>query len=50
MDDDHDLVVDIDAQTLIRLIKFLKRGKAKAPIIYTMRYLGQAPPSHCYIT
>ena len=28
MDDDHDLVADIDSDTLIRIIKFLKRGKA----------------------
>ena len=41
MDDDHDLVADIDADTLIRIVKFLKRGKPQAPIItYTMRYLG----------
>ena len=31
MDDDHDLVVDIDSDTLIRIVKFLKRGKAPAP-------------------
>ena len=28
MDDDHDLVVDINSNTLIRIVKFLKRGKA----------------------
>ena len=28
MDDDHDLVADIDSDTLIRIVKFLKRGKA----------------------
>ena len=28
MDDDHDLVADIGSDTLIRIIKFLKRGKA----------------------
>ena len=28
MDDDHDLVTDIDSDTLIRTVKFLKRGKA----------------------
>ena len=28
MDDDHDLVADIDSESLIRTIKFLKRGKA----------------------
>ena len=28
MDDDHDLVADIDSDTLIRMVKFLKRGKA----------------------
>ena len=31
MDDDHDLVADIDSDTLIRMIKFLKRGKAPGP-------------------
>ena len=30
MDDDHDLVVDIDSDTLIRIVKFLKR-KAPGP-------------------
>ena len=29
MDDDHDLVADIDSDTLIRIVKFLKRGKAR---------------------
>ena len=31
MDDDHDLVVDIDSDTLIRIVTFLKRGKAPDP-------------------
>ena len=31
MDDDHDHVAYIDSDTLIRIIKFLKRGKAKGP-------------------
>ena len=31
MDDDHDLVADIDTDTLIRIVKFLKRGKAPDP-------------------
>ena len=30
----------VDSDTLIRTVKFLKRGKAQAPITYTMRYLG----------
>ena len=38
-DDDHDLVADIYSHTLIRIVKFLKRGKAPGPITYTMRYL-----------
>ena len=38
MDDDHDLVANIDSDTLIKIVKFLKRGKA--PTTYTMRYLG----------
>ena len=40
MDDDHDLVADIDSDTLIRIVKFLKRGKAQALTTYTMRFLG----------
>ena len=31
MDDDHDLAADIDSDTLIRIVKFLKRGKAPSP-------------------
>ena len=31
MDDDHDLVADIDSDFLIRIVKFLKRGKALGP-------------------
>ena len=31
IDDDHDLVADIDSDTLIRIVKFLKRGKAPDP-------------------
>ena len=31
MDDNHDLVADIDSDTLIRIVKFLKRGKAPGP-------------------
>ena len=31
MDDDHDLVADIDSDTLIRIVKFLQRGKAPGP-------------------
>ena len=31
MDDDHDLVADIDFDTLIRIVKFRKRGKAPGP-------------------
>ena len=31
MDDDHDLVADIDSDTVIRIVKFLKRGKAPGP-------------------
>ena len=28
IDDDHNLVADIDSDTLIRIVKFLKRGKS----------------------
>ena len=31
IDDDHDLVADIDYATLIKIVKFLKRGKAPGP-------------------
>ena len=31
MDDDHDLVADIDSDTLLKIVKFLKRGKAPGP-------------------
>ena len=31
MDDDHDLVSEIGAQTLNKLVKFLKRGKTPGP-------------------
>ena len=31
MDDGHDLVADIDSDTLIRIVKFLERGKAPGP-------------------
>ena len=31
MDDDHDLVADIDCDTFIRIVKFLKRGKVPGP-------------------
>ena len=39
---EHELVADVDAHTLIKLVKFLKRGKAPGPIqynTYIMRYL-----------
>ena len=28
---EHELVADVDAETLIKLVKFLKRGKAPGP-------------------
>ena len=31
VDNEHELVEDVDAQTLIKLVKFLKRGKASGP-------------------
>ena len=31
MDDDHDHVANIDSDTLIKIIKFLRRGKAPGP-------------------
>ena len=32
---EHELVDDVDAQTLIKLVKFLKRGKASGPDKHT---------------
>ena len=51
MDDDHDVVADIDSDTLIRIVKFLKRGKAPGPdnIHNEVLRLG-TPPPHCSIT
>ena len=46
MDDDHDLLADIDSDTLIRIVNEVK---LQAPTTYTMRYLGSAPPPHCSI-
>ena len=43
---EHELVEDADPQSLIKLVKFLKRGKAPSPTPYTMKYLGYAPPHH----
>ena len=37
---EYELVADVDAQTLIKLVKFLKTGKAQALTTFTMRYLG----------
>ena len=31
MRNEHELVADVDSQTLIKLVKFLKRGKAPGP-------------------
>ena len=32
MDEYHDLVANIESVTLIRIVKFLKRGKAPGPV------------------
>ena len=37
---EHELVEDIDPETLIKLAEFLERGKAQALTPYTVRYLG----------
>ena len=37
---EHELVANVDAQTLTKLVKFLKRGKAPGPDTIQMRYLG----------
>ena len=31
MSNEHELVEDVNAQTLVKLVKFLKRGKAPGP-------------------
>ena len=31
MDDDHNLLADVDSDTLIKIVKFLKRGTAPGP-------------------
>ena len=31
LENNHELVADVDTQTLIKLVKFLKRGKAPGP-------------------
>ena len=36
---EHELVADVDAQTLIKL-SFLKEVKSQAPTLYTTRYVG----------
>ena len=40
VDNDQDLVADVDSDTLIRIVQFLKQGKAQALITYAMTYLG----------
>ena len=40
MDDDHDLVADVDSDTLIKIISFLSEVKPQVPITYKMRYIG----------
>ena len=37
---EHELVADVDAQTLTKLVKFLKEVKPQALTTFTMRYLG----------
>ena len=39
MDDDHDLVADIDSDTLIRIVKFLKCGKATTSLFHHLARL-----------
>ena len=40
MGNEHELVEDVDPQSLIKLVRFLKRGEAPGPTPYTMRYSG----------
>ena len=37
---EHELMDEINAQSLTKLVRFFKRLKPQAPIPYTMRYLG----------
>ena len=43
---EHMLVEDVDAQTLIKLVKFLKRGKATSPDTIHNEVLT---PPYCFI-
>ena len=46
MGNEHELVKDVDAQTLIKLVKFLKRGKALGPHTIHNEVVRLAPPPH----
>ena len=51
MDDNHDLVVDNDSDTLIRRIgKFLKQGKAPGPDNIRSQVLKLGPTTPLFIT
>ena len=46
MDDDHDLVADIDSETLIRIVKFVERGKVPGPDnIHNEALMSQSIPT-----
>ena len=49
MDDDHDLVANIGSDTLIKIVKFLKRGKIPGLDNIHNEVLRLAPPPHCSI-
>ena len=47
---EHVIVADVDAQTLIKLVKFLKRGKAPGPDTIHNEVLRLGTPPHCSTT
>ena len=48
MDDHHDLVADIDSDALIRIVKFLKQGKAPGPDNIQNEVLRLGTPTSLY--
>ena len=45
---EHELVEDVDVQTLIKLVKFLKRGKAPGPDIIHSDILRLDTTTSCF--
>ena len=49
LDDDHDLLADIDSDTLNKIVKFVKRGKTPGPDNIPNEVLRLGTPPHCSI-